>query len=115
MFAYENLDVYKKAYLTNHKVYGFIKNNNTISPYLKNQFGRASLSVMLNIAEGSAKFSRKDRRNFFIIARGSSFECSSLVSFLSDEGEISSEFKQDLYSSFEEISKMLYTMIKNLE
>ena len=64
MFSYENLEVYRKAYQTNQKVYRLLKENKKIMSYAKNQPGRASLSIMLNIAEGSAKFSDKDRRNF---------------------------------------------------
>jgi four helix bundle protein len=114
MFAYEKLEVYNKAYQTNQKVYGVLKVNHTIPPYVKSQLGRASLSIMLNIAEGSAKFSKRDRRNFYITARGSAFECSSLVCFLQDEGEIEVELKELLYNSYEEISKILFTMINNL-
>jgi four helix bundle protein len=115
MFSYENLEVYKKAYTANQKVYRLLKENKTIAPYTKNQLGRASLSIMLNIAEGSAKFSNKDRRSFYITARGSVFECSSLINFLCDEREIAANSKEVLYSSYEEISKILFTMIKNLE
>ena len=115
MFTYENLDVYKKAQHTNQKVYRFLKTNKTIAPYIRNQLGKSSLSVMLNIAEGSAKFSAKDRKNFYVTARGSVFESVSLVCFLFDEGELEITLKEELYFSFEEISKMLFTMIKNLE
>ena len=115
MFSYENLEVYKKAYTANQKVYRLLKENKTIAPYTKNQLGRASLSIMLNIAEGSAKFSNKDRRSFYITARGSVFECSSLINFLCDEREIAANSKEVLYSSYEEISMILFTMIKNLE
>jgi four helix bundle protein len=114
MFPYEQLEVYKKAWQSNQKVYRLLKGNTCIVHYIRNQLGRASLSVMLNIAEGSAKFSVKDRRNFYIIARGSVFECASIISFLHNEGEIADDFKNDLYTSFEEISRILYTMIKNL-
>ena len=70
---------------------------------------------MLNIAEGSAKFSKKDRKNFYVTARGSTFECNSLLSFLYDEGEIEADLKDVLKSFYEEISKMLFTMINNLD
>jgi len=70
---------------------------------------------MLNIAEGSAKFSKRDRKNFYIVARGSAFECASLINFLNDEGEINDELKSELSTSYEEISRMLFAMIKNLE
>jgi four helix bundle protein len=115
MFSYEKLEVYKKAYHTNQKVYRLLKDNKIIAPFARNQLGRACMSIMLNIAEGSAKFSNRDRRNFYVTARGSVFECSSLVIFLYEEGEIIEGMKQDLCTSFEEISKMLFTMIKHLE
>ena len=114
MFAYENLEVYKKADSVNRVVYRLLKENKTIPRYSKDQLGRASLSIMLNIAEGSAKFSNRDRRNFYITARGSVFECASLVSFLCEEEEISIQNKEDLIKAYEEISKILFTMIKNL-
>ena len=84
MFPYENLGVYKKSYRANQTLYRFLKGNIIIPPYAKNQLGRASLSVMLNIGEGSAKYSNK-------------------------------ELKKELYTAFDEISRILYTMIKNLE
>ena len=115
MFPYENLEVYKKAYTANQKAYRFLKGNNSIPGYAKDQLGRASLSIMLNIAEGSGKFSNKDRRNFYVTARGSAFECASLTTFLKGEKEIQDELANTLLSNYEEISRILYTMIKNLQ
>ena len=114
MFSYENLEVYKKAYENNQKIYRLLKENKTIAVYAKNQLGRASLSIVLNIAEGSAKFSNRDRRNFYVTARGSVFECSSLINFVCDEREIAKKTRDELYSTLEEISKVLFAMIKNL-
>ena len=70
---------------------------------------------MLNIAEGSAKFCGKERRNFYIIARGSVFECTSLVNFLCHEREMLDVLNADINRDFESIPKMLYTMITNLD
>jgi four helix bundle protein len=115
MFSFEKLEVYNKAYHANQQVYRFLKNDRNIPFYVKNQLGKACLSIILNIAEGSAKFGKKDRRNFYVIARGSAFECSALLSFLYNEGEVEIDLKNELTNSFEEISNMLYSMIKNLE
>jgi four helix bundle protein len=115
MFPYENLEVYKKAYKANQVVYRVLKRNKTIPGYARDQLGRASFSIMLNIAEGSAKSSNKDRRNFYVTARGSTFECASIISFLHEEGELPDDLKPELSSTYEEISRMLFTMIKNLE
>jgi four helix bundle protein len=115
MFPFENLEVYKKAFAAHQKAHTFLISNAKIPGYLKNQYGRASLSIMLNIAEGSGRNSNKDRRSFFITARGSVFECVAIIDFLLAQKEISDSFHLDIKSGYEEISKMLYAMIKNLE
>ncbi len=48
------------------------------APY-KDQFDRAILSVVLNLAEGSAKPSSKDRRRFYAIAMGSLRETQAIL------------------------------------
>ena len=114
MFFYESLTVYQKAFAINRQIYNLLKQNKAIPSYVKNQLGRASLSVMLNIAEGTAKTGNKDKRNFYVIARGSSFECASLIKFLNAEKEILKEEADLIYHGFEEISKMLFVMIRKL-
>jgi four helix bundle protein len=115
MFPYESLDVYKKAYSVNQVIYRLLKGNKSIPGYTRDQLGRASLSIMLNIAEGSAKFSNKDRRNFYVTARGSAFECAALITFLKDENEMTPEMFEELNKEYDSLSRMLFTMIKNLE
>lgn len=115
MFPYQKLDVYRRAFLLNKIIYKYLKGNPQIPSYIKNQLGKASLSIQLNIAEGCAKFSNKDRRNCFVTARGSAFECASIIEFLYSESEITEEFMKELSKEFEEISKMLFGLIKNLE
>lgn len=115
MLIFENLLVYKNAFAVNQSVYRFLKQNTSIARYVRDQLGRASLSVQLNIAEGSGRFANKDRRNFFIMARSSALECASIIQFLAAEEELSKEFEHKLLSEYEAISKMLYAMIRNLE
>ncbi|MBK8873943.1 MAG: four helix bundle protein [Bacteroidetes bacterium] len=87
-------------------------------PYDKmvvDQLNRASLSIILNIAEGSGKFSNADRKKFFIIARASIFECVAILDILHDENKIDDTvFKNQLVIS-DQISRILFTMIQNLK
>lgn len=48
------------------------------APY-KDQFERAVLSISLNLAEGSAKPTKKDQRKFYFIALGSLREAQCLI------------------------------------
>lgn len=114
MFDFEKLDVYQKAKLFNKEVYAFLRSSKTIDSVSKNQLRRASLSIMLNIAEGSSRFSKPDRRHFFVISRGSAFECVAVFDFLKDETLLLEEEFKNFYSKADELSRMLFTMIRNL-
>ncbi|MBK7130882.1 MAG: four helix bundle protein [Crocinitomicaceae bacterium] len=75
---------------------------------------RASFSIVLNIAEGSGRFSKADRRNFYIISRSSVFESIAILDVLKDENIMFQSQYDAFYAKGEEISKMLFSMIKNL-
>ncbi len=69
---------------------------------------------MLNISEGSGRFTKPDKRNFYVIARGSAFECVAIFDSLKDLKTIDDIRFQQFYTTLEEISKMLYSLIKLL-
>jgi|TARA_Y100000294_G_scaffold77903_1_gene73282 four helix bundle protein len=68
---------------------------------------------VINIAEGSGKFSKPDKRNFYIISRGSVYECVSLFELIFDENQIHKEKFNDFYQKFETLSKMLLGLINS--
>jgi four helix bundle protein len=113
MFDFQNLDVYKKAKYFHLSCNELLKHNK-FDRTTKDQLTRASFSIPLNIAEGSCRFSKPDRRNFFVISRGSVFECVSILDILHDNGTIETEKFQGLLLRADELSRILYAMIKNL-
>jgi four helix bundle protein len=53
------------------------------------QFVRAALSIMLNIAEGSGEFRSREKARFYRMARRSSYECAAIVDHLQSSGTAS--------------------------
>jgi four helix bundle protein len=115
MFDFEKLQVYQKAKEYNVQVRKEILSIKALDKSAKDQLRRAAMSIMLNIAEGTSRFSNADKRNFYVISRGSVFECVAVNDILESENIISVETKMEFYGKAEEISKMLFAMIKNLE
>lgn len=114
MFDFEKLEVYSKAKKFNIAVVNFLKDNKT-DKVTSDQLRRASFSIMLNIAEGSGRYTKPDKRNFYVIARGSVFECAAIFDYLKDINSIEENSFRYFYSTLEEISKILYSLIKRLE
>ena len=113
MFDFEKLDVYQKAKELNKDVLKFLKNNRQLDSYLRDQLRRTSISMVINIAEGSGKFSKADKRNFYIIARGSIYESVSLFEIVLEEEQITNDLYKKFYQKFETISKMLLGLINS--
>lgn len=84
-------------------------------PVLKNQLRRASTSVVLNIAEGSSRFSKADRKHFYIIARGSVFECVAITDLLLHEKKLDQSAYLSLHSTADQLSRLLFATIKGLQ
>ena len=115
MFDFEKLEVYKKARDFNKVIRAKILSSSELDQPTRSQLSRAALSIMLNIAEGAGRFTKPDKRNFYVIARGSIFECVAICDFLLDDRIIASSKYDEIYGMAEEISKMLYAMIQKLE
>jgi len=72
----EKLDVYRVA-LEFHVASGDLVPR--CARVLYDQFQRASLSIVLNIAEGGGRRSRRDKARFYAIARGSAAETAAIL------------------------------------
>ncbi len=113
MFDFENLEVYKKSKRLNSNILKFVRDNKQIDSYIRDQLRRASISVVINIAEGSGKFSKADKRNFYTIARGSVYECVSLFEIIREESQVTPVEFNNFHKGLEEVSKMLFGLINS--
>jgi len=112
-FEFQKLAIYQKA-KEFHLTINTVVQERNLRPYERDQLNRAPFSVVLNIAEGSGRFSKKDRQNFFIITRSSVFECVAILDILNERQVISKEEFNSIADKADELSRMLYSMIKNL-
>jgi four helix bundle protein len=114
MFDFCKLEVYQKSKafcILMHKLISKGSFDRTTNDQLR----RASFSIMLNIAEGSSRFSNKDRKNFMVVARGSAFECAAILEYLYEVSEIDKDTYMNYLNNLEEISKMLFGLIRGLD
>lgn len=113
MFDFEQLEVYKKSKELIKETLKLLRENKAIDSYLRDQLKRAVMSIAINIAEGSGKFSKADKRNFYTISRGSTYECVSILEIILEEKYITDEQFKNFYQKLETVSKMLLGLINS--
>jgi len=74
---------------------------------LREQLERASLSIVLNIAEGAGRRSRSDKARFYCIARGSCAECFAAFDVLRFRAMISEAMYFEARRKLARIAQML--------
>jgi four helix bundle protein len=113
MFDFERLELYQVARRQNKAVLQLIFSDQVMDTYLKDQWKRASISMVLNLTEGAGRINDTDKKHFFTLARGSVYECTALLQLLHDLEKIDTPTYQGLYDTYEQISKMLLGMYRS--
>ena len=98
-FIMEKFKTYKLAVQFHCK-----SNNLNLKGPIKNQFQRACLSIVLNLAEGSAKSSRKERKKFYEISLGSLREVQAILTLINH---------QKLIKEADKLGAFLYKLYRN--
>ena len=80
----EKLDCYRLAVEFQTLAAPLLRHRGTSS--LRDQLDRASVSIVLNIAEGAGRFSPADKARFYGIARGSATECAAIMDVILSRG-----------------------------
>ena len=113
--AHKNLEVYKISLLLVKELYKLTKTFPQSEQFvLTNQLRRAVISVCSNIAEGSARSSKAEKKRFYEIARSSLVEIdtqleAAIILGYTDKGQLT-----ELNNYVESIFRMLSKMIGNL-
>ena len=114
-FHFEKLLVYQKSVDFADAICTTTENFQRGYGFLVDQLNRAALSISSNIAEGNGRFTKADRKNFFIIARGSVQECVPQLELARRRGLIDDTKHLELKDQLEEIARMLSGLINGLE
>ena len=113
MFDFEKLEVYQKANTLNIAILKYLHRSKNIDPFVRDQLKRATLSIVLNLAEGTGRTSRAEKKRFYTIARSSVFECVAILDTLKGSQVLEMELYSEYYTRYEELSKMLLSLYRN--
>jgi len=111
-FGFEKLDVYKKALEFISEVYDLFENlPYRIQKSIGDDLLRAAISIANNIAEGSGRRGKKEKRHSFEISQGSVYECVPMLTLLHEKKIIREDVFKGLYNKCYIISKMIGGLI----
>lgn len=104
--------LYTKARSLHRELFNLAKSLKNENRFAKDQLSRASISIVLNISEGSSWFTDQERKYYFPVARGSVIECAAILDLLTDQDIINEEQQEKLIAQADEISRMLFSIIR---
>lgn len=108
---FEDIEAWKKARELTGQIYKTSPSDAFAKDYgLKDQIRRAAVSIMLNIAEGFARKTDKEFAQFLVHSHGSAAEVQSALYVALNQSYISKDEFDFLYSSAEEISRMIMSL-----
>ena len=83
--------------------------------FLKDQIRRASSSIILNIAEGSGKWSKKDKINFYRMSLASTNECIAAIDLMFTYKLIEAGQAKQIKERLRDIALDLYALKRSIE
>ena len=113
---FEDLKVWQKSMALTTSVYQATKSFPKEELFgLTSQIQRASVSIPVNIAEGTGRQHTKDYLQFLHIARGSVYELLTLLKIASNLGYLTPSQLEILLKPTEEVIAMLSGLIRSLK
>ena len=114
-FAHEQLDVYRLALDFLVAADAMIEAFPGGRSHLADQLTRASTSIVLNLAEGAGKFSKPDKRRYYLTAIGSTTECAAILDVGVRLGLVGPEIHAENKAVLERVAAMLLKLAKSQE
>jgi len=111
---FEDLIAWQEARKLVNLIYDLTQKNNFKDFGLANQIQRAAISSMANISEGFGRYTFKDSKQFFTMARGSVSEVQSHLYVILDRKIISTELFKSIYEQAVLVNKLINGLIKNI-
>ncbi len=108
---FKGLEVYAEARRLHLEVFRLTSSFSRELEYLSSQIRRAALSVALNLAEGSAKQSRKDFHRFVQTSLGSTYEVIACLEIVTD---LTTKDTEQLSRDYYELRNRLGALAKYL-
>ncbi|OGH23646.1 MAG: hypothetical protein A2958_02635 [Candidatus Levybacteria bacterium RIFCSPLOWO2_01_FULL_38_13] len=106
-FRFEDLNVYQEALRFVDSIYSLTSKWPKDEIFgLTNQFRRASVSIALNIAEGTSR-TKRNFRHFLDLSKGSCFECAAILSIPRSRKYINQEDFDSHYDWVNKLARMI--------
>jgi four helix bundle protein len=114
--GYKKLAVFQKAYGLTKAIYKLTSNFPKSEIFgLSSQMRRCAISISTNIAEGYGRRTKKDKLQFYYIARGSLNELECYIDLVLDLDYCNQKEYDAISAMRTEIGKLLYGFIKYTE
>ena len=115
VFDFERLDVYQKSLELVRAIFRMTRGLPKEYQFsVTDQFRRAGLSVLNNIAEGSGKQSKKEKAQFYKTSLNSARECIPMLTVLFREEQISADVHRTMRQEILHIANMLGKLVGSL-
>ncbi|MCB1196928.1 MAG: four helix bundle protein [Deltaproteobacteria bacterium] len=115
-FEFQNWEVYKRAVELVKTCRELSVDQTSVGiKGFTDQLTRASLSIPLNIAEGYSRYGKKEKLNYFRIAKGSLFECVACIDVLYKLGYLDGTLYKQMGVGMDDIGKMLSGLIRKVD
>ncbi|OFW54498.1 MAG: four helix bundle protein [Actinobacteria bacterium RBG_13_35_12] len=116
MKSYKDLNIWQRSIKVVEEIYKITKNFPKEEIYgLTSQLRRSAVSIPSNIAEGFARLSNKEYKQFLFISLGSCSELSTQIIIALRLEYLKSKEADQLLNEIDEISKMTMSLIKKLD